>query len=90
LGLGDVAPIRNSVADLVNEMTLPFAQPVISAETAATALPSPTPDSGRTREGDTYIFNIDAPGGDANAIEKAVERAMAKSGRKADTRIRAR
>lgn len=90
LGLGDVAPIRNSVADLVNEMTLPFAQPVISAETAVTALPSPAPDSGRGGEGDTYIFNIDAPGGDVDAIEKAVERAMAKSGRKADTRIRTR
>jgi len=62
----------------------------LDTSTAPPALPSPTPDSGRTREGDTYIFNIDAPGGDVNAIEKAVERAMAKSGRKADTRIRAR
>ena len=89
-GLGDISTVRRSMADLVNEMTLPFAQPVISAETAVTALPSPAPDSGRTRAGDTFTFNIDAPGGDADAIERAVERAMAKSGRKADTRIRYR
>lgn len=89
LGLGDVAPIRNSVADLVNEMTLPFAQPVISAETAVTAVASATPDGGG-RGGDTFIFNIDAPGGDTDAIEEAVDRAMGRYGKKADKRIRTR
>lgn len=89
-GLGDVTPIQRSVADLVNELTLPFgaidAAPITST---ATAVSAPTPFLA-SNEGDTFVFNIDAPGGDETAIEKAVERAMARHGRRADTRIRTR
>lgn len=93
VGLGQIAPIQSSVADLVNEMTLPFeditAQPIVTATGVETAVSTPTP-TGERGGGDTFIFNIDAPGGDTDAIEKAVERAMAKSGRRADVRIRTR
>ncbi len=93
IGLGDVAPVQRSVADLVNELTLPFddvlAEPAINGQATATAVAAPTPDGGG-RGGDTYIFNIDAPGGDVDAIEEAVDRAMSRYGKRADRRIRTR
>lgn len=46
--------------------------------------------SSTTQGGDTFVFNISAPGGRADDIERAVESAMAQYGRRADVRIRAR
>lgn len=94
IGLSDVAPIQRSMADMVNELTLPFddiiAEPTINASGSVTAAPFPAASAGGVGGGDTFIFNIDAPGGDEDAIEQAVERAMRRSGRSADVRIRTR
>jgi phage-related minor tail protein len=88
LGLGDVAPIQRSVADLVNEMTLPFAtvQPQINAETTATAVSSPALSGGSST-----TINIDARGTDAPTVDRLrgiIREELATSGRRADVRIR--
>jgi len=87
LGLSDVAPVQRSVADLVNELTLPFTQPVISAETAVSAAPSPTTTAG----GSPTTINIDARGTDAPTVDRLrgiIRDELAQSGRRADVRIR--
>lgn len=92
-GLADVAPVQKSIADMVNEMSLPFddvlVEPTIGGGATVTAVGTPAAGGGGGG-GDTFIFDIDAPGGDVDAIEAAVERAMDRYGKRADRRIRTR
>jgi phage-related protein len=89
IGLGDVGPVQRSVADLVNELTLPFGSvnPTISTTGTATAVSSPTPTGG----GPSTTINIDARGTDAPTIDRLrgiIRDELASSGRRADVRIR--
>jgi hypothetical protein len=84
--LGDTAAVQKSVADLVNELTLPFDAQINDTGTT-TAVSTPTPAAG----GSSTIINIDARGTDAPTVDRLrniVREELDRSGQRADVRIR--